>query len=51
MYRISNSETWPELVGQLMYNGKVVPAQGRDVSQVFKALKRISGDERRMMEV
>ncbi|GAX77102.1 hypothetical protein CEUSTIGMA_g4548.t1 [Chlamydomonas eustigma] len=51
MYRVSNAESWPELLGQLMYNGKVVTAQGRDVSHIFKALKRISGDERRMMEV
>ena len=51
VYRPSHHEEWPELLGKLMPTGGTLPVGSIDVRKVFDALRRISGDERRMMQV
>lgn len=51
MYRPSHHEEWPELLGKLTPSGGTMAVGSIDVRKVFDALRRISGDERRMMQV
>jgi hypothetical protein len=50
LYRASSREEWPELLGKLTPSG-VVQVGSMDVRKVFDDLRRISGDEKRMMQV
>lgn len=47
----AGDQGWPELVGKLTAAGRTLPATTTGVSKVFDALRRIAGDEGRMLQV
>lgn len=51
VFRPSSKEEWPELVGKLTATGSTLPVGSVEIRKVFDALRRIAGDERRMMQV
>lgn len=47
---MSTREEWPELLGKLTPSGTALVGN-TDVQKVFDAIRRISGDEKRMLQV
>jgi hypothetical protein len=43
LYRLSDREEWPELVGKVTATGRLIPATTGGVFRVFDALRRLSG--------
>lgn len=44
-------DQWPDLVGKVTPTGRTLPSTTTSVHRVFDALRRIAGDERRIMQV
>lgn len=51
LYRLSDREDWPELVGKITAAGRLIPAHTGGLFRVFDALRRLSGDEGRIQHV
>ena len=51
VYRPSSKEDWPELVGKMSASGSLLPVGKAEVRKVFESLKRMAGDEKRMLQV
>lgn len=51
LYKQSQREDYPLLVGKLTATGRVLSSGNADVYRVFTALRKLSGDEKRLMQV
>jgi hypothetical protein len=51
LYKPSMTEAYPDLFGKLTATGRVLLAGKADVYKVFESLRRMAGDENKMLQV